>query len=125
MKKEAMRKLIVTLSASVLALSAAAAQEAALMSGSELKEAIGGRTVYLASPLGEVPIRYMKNGTMVASTSLALLDGERTTTDSGRWWVQDDRLCLRWRNWMGSRPYCFIMQKAGGDFSRAGARFPG
>jgi hypothetical protein len=112
-RKEAMRQLFVTMCASAFVVTGASAQQAAQMTGAELREAIAGRTVYLASPLGEVQIRYAKNGTMHSSTQLALLDGERTTTDRGRWWVTDNQLCLRWQNWMGSRPYCFTMYKAG------------
>jgi hypothetical protein len=78
-----------------------------------VREAVSGRTIYLDSPLGEVPIRYSSNGTMSATTELALLDGERTTSDRGKWWVSDDRLCIKWQNWMHKRPYCFTMVKIG------------
>ncbi len=89
------------------------AQDGAILTGAELKKAVAGRTVYLASPLGEVPIRYSPNGTMSSTTQLALLDGERSATDRGRWWVASNRLCLKWQNWMNGRSYCFTMQKTG------------
>ena len=31
--------------------------------------------------------------------------------DRGRWWVAEDKLCIRWQNWMGRRPHCFTMQR--------------
>jgi hypothetical protein len=89
---------------------AVVAQESAL-TGQQLKQAVAGKTVYVSTPLGSVPIRYSANGTISARTDLALLDGEKTTSDRGRWWVSGDRLCIRWQNWMDGRSYCFSMQK--------------
>jgi hypothetical protein len=61
--------------------------------------------------LGEVPVRYATNGSVSARTELALLDGESTTVDRGRWWVSESKLCLQWRNWMGGRTHCFTMHR--------------
>lgn len=113
--EESMKKLVISVCAGAMAIAGAAAfaQEGAVLSGQDLKKAIAGRTVYLSSPLGEVPIRYSANGTMSARSQLALLDGERTASDRGRWWVASNRLCLKWQNWMNGRSYCFTMQKVG------------
>ncbi len=55
--------------------------------GEDLQKAVAGKTVYINTPLGEVPVRYATNGSVTARTELALLDGESTTVDRGRWWV--------------------------------------
>jgi hypothetical protein len=81
--------------------------------GTDLHKAVEGKTVFIYTPLGEVPIRYLKNGSLHGQTELALLDGESTTADRGRWWVAETKLCIQWQNWMGGRPHCFTMHRVG------------
>ena len=111
-----MRKLIglflVAASASV------ASAEDGSLSGSKLREAIAGRTVYVQSPLGEFPIRYAPNGTMSARTELALVSGESKSADQGRWWIADNRLCVQWRTWLEGKPSCYTMQRSGRSMVR-------
>src|SRR3974377_2160657 len=76
------------------------------LGGEDLQKAISGKTVYIYTPLGEVPIRYSKNGSVSGRTELALLDGESVTVDRGRWWVSESKLCLQWHNWAGGQAHC-------------------
>ena len=87
------------------------AQAQQQLAGDDLQKAVAGKTVYISTPLGEVPVRYATNGSVSARTELALLDGELTTVDRGRWWVSESKLCLQWRNWMGGRTHCFTMRR--------------
>jgi hypothetical protein len=105
------RKLaLVLLATAPLAFSSACAEE---LTGLDLHKAVEGKTVFIYTPLGEVPIRYMKNGYLAGQTELALLDGESATADRGRWWVAEKKLCIQWQNWMGGRPHCFTMHRLG------------
>ncbi len=88
----------------------ALAGEAQLI-GAELQAAVSGKTVFVQSPLGEIPIRYHANGTLHGQTDLALFDGESQTADRGRWWVAGKSLCMQWQNWMQGRAHCFTMHK--------------
>jgi hypothetical protein len=81
--------------------------------GAELHQAVSGKVVYVSTPLGEVPIHYAANGNLTGRTDLALLDGESTPFDRGRWWVSDKKLCIQWQNWMGGKPHCFTMRRVG------------
>ncbi len=90
------------------------ANEAQLI-GAELKAAVSGKTVYVQTPLGEVPIRYLANGTLHGQTELALFDGESQTADRGRWWVSGKTLCMQWQNWMQGQRHCFTMQRINGS----------
>jgi hypothetical protein len=90
----------------------------AALSGNDLHAMVAGKTVYVQSPLGEIPIKYGANGTLSGRTQLALLDGEETTADHGRWWVSGDRLCMKWNNWMQGQTYCFAMHKMGRSLVR-------
>jgi hypothetical protein len=85
--------------------------QAQQLAGEDIQNAVAGRTVFIDTPLGEVPIRYAKNGSVSARTELALLDGESSAVDHGRWWVSESKLCLQWRNWQGGKAHCFTMQR--------------
>jgi len=101
------RKLIALLLAAA-PLTLAHAEE---LTGDTLQKAVAGKTVYIYTPLGEVPIRYSKNGHLSGRTELALLDGESTTADHGRWWVSEKKLCIQWQSWMEGREHCFTMHR--------------
>lgn len=107
-----MKRKVFSLLLTVAPLTLAHAGEEAL-SGAALQSAVAGRTVYISTPMGEVPIRYTKNGFVSGYTELALLDGESTTADRGRWWIAQNRLCIRWDNWMNRATHCFTMHRAG------------
>ena len=112
-----MRKTVV-LAASLMTLSppSFAAEDASLLTGNKLKEAVSGKTIYLMTPIGaEIPIRYRPNGTMRGSSSstLATLAGEQVSADVGRWWVVREQLCQQWNNWADRRSYCYKFRTAG------------
>lgn len=85
--------------------------QAQQLAGDDLHNAVAGKTIYVSTPMGEVPIRYSKNGSVMGRTELALLDGESTTADRGRWWVSESKLCIQWRNWMAGQAHCFTMRR--------------
>jgi hypothetical protein len=107
-----MKRKILTLLLAAAPLTFAYAGDVSL-SGAALESAVSGRTVFIDTPMGEVPIRYAKNGSVHGQTELALLDGESTAVDRGKWWVADDKLCVRWRNWMNGQTHCFTMHRVG------------
>jgi hypothetical protein len=111
-----MRKTVFVTVLLALSSSAFAADEAIMLTGNKLKDAVSGKTVYLMTPIGsEIPIRYQPNGTMrgTSSSTLAALGGEKVTADSGRWWVVREKLCQQWRNWADSRSHCYKLRTAG------------
>jgi hypothetical protein len=105
-----MKRIILPLLLAVAPLTAAYAGDEAL-AGVALQSAVAGKTIYINTPMGEVPIRYSANGHVHGNTELALLDGESTAVDRGRWWVNDNKLCIRWRNWMEGATHCFTMHR--------------
>ena len=66
------------------------------MAGKNLRQAISGRTVFLATPVGAVPIRYRRNGTMLGSARGLIAQVTGSKSDKGRWWIIGNRLCQRW-----------------------------
>jgi hypothetical protein len=98
--------------------SALAGDEAAILTGGKLREAISGKTIYLMTPVGaEIPIRYQANGTMhgTSSATLAALAGESVSKDTGRWWIVREQLCQQWKNWSDSRSHCYKLRTAGSN----------
>ena len=85
--------------------------------GDELREAISGKTVYLNISGFELPIRYAPNGRMrgtmgAVTASFSRGDG---SSDSGKWWVEDDQLCQRWVAWMDGKAHCYRLTRLEGD----------
>ncbi|HXF53571.1 MAG TPA: hypothetical protein VNK52_05550 [Hyphomicrobiaceae bacterium] len=82
------------------------------LSGESLRAAVAGKTVYLATPVGALPISYRPNGTMLGrSGRLAMYVGSEL--DYGTWWIARDRLCQRWDTWLEGKAYCYTMRREG------------
>ena len=96
----------------VMAMAPAASGEPARVAGDALKAAVAGKTVYLDTPIGALPINYRQNGTMSGySKALGVYAG--TDRDNGRWWVQRDQLCQRWSTWLDAATHCYNMRISG------------
>ncbi|WP_088343512.1 MULTISPECIES: hypothetical protein [Rhodomicrobium] len=95
--------------------SAVASENAVLLTGKSLHDAVSGKTIYIQTPIAEIPIRYRPDGTMVgvSSAQLAALAGEAVKTDTGRWWVRRAELCQQWSKWSNGRAYCYKLRVTG------------
>jgi hypothetical protein len=115
--KVEMRKIVFLTAFMALSGSAFAGdEEAAVLAGGKLKQAVSGKTVYLMTPIGvEIPVRYRPDGTIhgTTSASLAALGGESVTSDTGRWWVVREQLCQQWKTWADSRSHCYKFRANG------------
>lgn len=110
-----MRKSVFIAALLLLSGSAVAMEKQVLLTGKSLQQAVSGKTIYLQTPLAEVPIRYRPNGTMTGSSSasLAALAGEKVKNDTGRWWVRRSELCQQWRSWSNGRALCYKLRVTG------------
>lgn len=80
--------------------------------GEALREAVSGKRIYLSVPLGgELPLYYQSNGRVDGSGEAAGLGRFLKPTDSGRWWVEGERLCQQWESWYQGRVFCFTVKK--------------
>lgn len=105
---------LVLAAALALPASGALAEDAAL-TGDELKKAISGKTVFLKISGFELPIKYAANGRMSGkmSTVAASLSRGDGSSDSGKWWVENDQLCQKWTAWMDGKTYCYKLTQLG------------
>ena len=78
-----------------------------------LKRLVPGATVHLNTPIGTVvPIAYDGDGTMVGHAgAVAFYLG--SSKDEGRWWVENGKLCHKWRIWFSGRRNCMSLRRAG------------
>lgn len=80
------------------------------MSGDEIHDRISGKRIYLSIPLGgEFPLFYQANGTVDGSGEAVGLGKFMSPKDSGRWWVDNNRLCQKWQSWYDGRQFCFTL----------------
>lgn len=102
--------LAVILSLGLLATQAEAAGEP--LSGAALKSFIGGKRIFLQVPLGgELPLNYRKNGRVDGTGEAVGLGKYMTPKDSGRWWVNGNKLCQKWQEWYDGKTFCFTVTK--------------
>jgi hypothetical protein len=95
-------------------LSATVCTAAAEAPGSRLNlhEVVADRTVSLHTPAGTIPISYSGNGTMIGrAKDLEFYTG--SAFDRGTWWVTGDRICHRWRSWLGGKDHCVSLRLDG------------
>jgi hypothetical protein len=80
--------------------------------GEALREAVSGKRIYLSVPLGgELPLFYQPDGRVDGSGEAAGLGRFLKPSDSGRWWVEGERLCQQWESWYKGRVFCFTVRK--------------
>jgi hypothetical protein len=89
-----------------------AEESAGELAGETLRSTVAGKTVFLATPVGSLPINYRTNGTMTGRAAhLAQFTGSES--DSGRWWVNGGQLCQQWQVWLDGQQYCYVMRRNG------------
>jgi hypothetical protein len=100
----------------VLAALAATPAAASTLTGPEIRQAVTGKRIYLAVPLGgEFPLYYRPDGRIDGSGEAVGLGRFLKPKDSGRWWVAGDRLCQKWQTWYDGKTFCFTLASRGGD----------
>ncbi|MFN8828416.1 MAG: hypothetical protein ACK50Q_00920 [Labrys sp. (in: a-proteobacteria)] len=105
-----------TLAFAAAMMAATTIAHADVMTGKEIKSAVTGKRIYLATPLGgEFPLFYAPGG-RVDGTGEALGIGKWVRpTDKGRWWVEGNALCQQWETWYDGKRTCFQLKRLAGD----------
>lgn len=105
-----MRILLVVLAT----LFAAQAAHASAFSASDIRTDIIGRTIYLATPFGgEFPLNYRAGGQVDGDGEALGLGRWVQPNDTGRWWIDGNRLCQQFENWYNGAPMCFTLTRTG------------
>ena len=86
------------------------------LSGDRLRRFLAGKRIYLAVPLGgELPLFYRADGHVDGSGQAAGLGRFLAPSDSGRWWVDGEKVCQKWRSWYEGRTFCFTLDLLPGE----------
>ena len=84
------------------------------LSGEEIKALISGKRVYLSTPYGlEFPLRYRANGEVNGDASGFKLAGMFAPKETGKWWVEGEKLCQKWPSWYDGKTLCFSVRQTG------------
>ena len=92
-----------------------AAYAADNLAGPALKHRVNGKRIYLKSPGGEFPLNYRASGVVDGTGEALGLGRFLQPKDSGRWWVDGQRLCQKWQSWYEGKVFCFTIQNLGGN----------
>jgi hypothetical protein len=84
--------------------------------GKSIAATVAGRRIYLSVPFGgEFPLYYQKDGRVDGSGEAVGLGKFLSPTDSGTWWVEDNKLCQKWTRWFEGKVFCFKLEKLPND----------
>lgn len=105
-----MRKILPLIPALLLAMGSPAAAER--YSADDIRQEIVGRRVFLATPFGgEFPLNYRQGGSVDGNGEALGLGRFAKPNDTGKWWIESDRLCQKFRSWYDGRPMCFDLYR--------------
>jgi hypothetical protein len=83
-----------------LAMALAATPSAALE-----RQAVAGKTIVRSNDYRQrLTETYHADGSLTARSTRR--DGSCCISDTGRWWVQDGTLCVRYAHWRGGKTMC-------------------
>lgn len=109
-----MKRHIALIAAFAAAIFAGAPAFANELDGEEIRRAVTGKRIYLATPLGgEIPLYYRADGRVDGSGEAVGLGRWLKPSDSGRWWVAGSRLCQQWQTWYDGEQMCFRLRETG------------
>jgi hypothetical protein len=94
------------------AASSVAAQSSGELSGSELRQLVNGKTVYLAAPLGgEFPLNYKPDGSVTGDGAAVGLGRFFAARETGKWFMSGNQLCQQFPTWYSGQRLCFNVAK--------------
>lgn len=98
--------------ASFLATAPAAAEPERLTSEA-IQSTVAGAIVELDTPLGtKIPVKFSRDGLMAGEAG-PLAGYLGAARDRGRWWVESNRLCMKWFRWFEAEPHCMSLRQQG------------
>ena len=84
------------------------------LAGPAIKDAVNGKRIYLATPFGgEFPLYYKTNGQVTGDGTALGLGRYLAPRETGRWFVDGNRLCQQFPTWYRGQVNCFTLRKTG------------
>lgn len=88
------------------------------LSGPEMRDFVTGGKVMLETGFGDFPLRYDPAGQVTGDGSALGLARFFSPRETGRWWVEENRLCQKWPSWYRGRTFCFSIELTGNNSFR-------
>ncbi len=106
-----MKKLVIT--AGLISVASAAGAAPTAVTGPDIAKLVSATTVEIDTPLGKrISVRYVAGGRLSGSAGeLASYLG--APSDTGRWWVEGNRLCNKWLKWFDAEAQCLELKRNG------------
>jgi hypothetical protein len=83
------------------------------LTGEALRQELVGSLLKIDTPLGVViPVRVSEDG-LVSGDAGPLASTLGAAQDRGRWWIDNDRLCVKWFRWFEAQTRCLTVQHEG------------
>ena len=90
-----------------------AAAEPVQLSSEAIQTTLAGSLVEMNTPAGTtIPVRFGNNG-LVSGEAGVLAPVLGAQRDRGRWWVEGDRLCMKWFRWFEAERRCVTLHMDG------------
>lgn len=99
------------LAASAFCILGALNAQATELDDAAIKEAISGRSVVLTTMGFDFPLFYATNGQVTGDGTEVGLAKYFSPKETGRWWVENNKLCQQFPTWYKGKTWCFDLKK--------------
>ena len=83
------------------------------LAGEALRQELVGSLLKIDTPLGvDIPVRVSGDGFVTAEAG-PLASTLGSAHDRGRWWISNDRLCVKWFRWFEAQTRCVTVEHEG------------
>jgi hypothetical protein len=83
------------------------------LTGEAIRQELVGFLLKIDTPLGVViPVRVSGDG-LVSGDAGVLASTLGAAQDRGRWWIDNDRLCVKWFRWFEAQTHCLTLEHEG------------
>ncbi len=84
----------------------------AFLNNTQIVMTLRGKRIYLSIPVGgEFPLNYYVDQVIDGNGQTTGLGFLFKQTDSGTWWVEQNKMCQKWSSWYDNKPFCFKLKR--------------
>ena len=82
------------------------------LNNNQIVATLRGKRIYLSIPIGgEFPLNYYIDQVIDGDGQTTGLGFLFKQTDSGTWWVEQNKVCQKWSSWYDNKPFCFKLKR--------------
>jgi len=82
------------------------------LNNNQIVTTLRGKRIYLSIPIGgDFPLNYYIDQVIDGDGQTTGLGFLFKQTDSGTWWVEQNKVCQKWSSWYDNKPFCFKLKR--------------